>query len=108
MLVFFIAGAFLILKELIPLLLALSSGVIRTRGHNRKSVEKAGDPERFRSLCRQRFKAMGLGLLVIATGVLWYFLGIFALIPSFIIGAVMAANARKPKPIRRDDVDAAP
>jgi hypothetical protein len=66
-----LGGLFLILKELAPLLGALSSGVIHTRGHRRQKVERAVDPERFKALCRNRYKGIGLGLLAIAVGVGW-------------------------------------
>lgn len=71
-----IAGVVLILKELIPLLNAQASGVIYSRGHSRKRVERALDPERFAALCRNRWKAMGLGGLAIAIGVGWLALGV--------------------------------
>ncbi len=45
--------------------------MIQTRGHRRVKVERATEPERFRGLCRQRFRGMGLGLLVIGVGVIW-------------------------------------
>ena len=66
-----IAGLFLILKELIPLLQAQLTGEIRTRGHRRVKVERVVEPERFKGLCRQRFRGMGLGLIVLGVGVLW-------------------------------------
>ncbi len=67
----FLAGLFLILRELIPLLQAQSSGVVYTKGHNRRRVVRADDPERFQALCRGRFKAMGLGAIIIAIALAW-------------------------------------
>ncbi len=62
---------FLILRELIPLLQAQSSGVVYTKGHYRRRVARADDPERFQALCRGRFKAMGLGAVIIAIALAW-------------------------------------
>lgn len=62
---------FLILRELVPLLQARSSGVVYTKGHNRRRVARADDPERFQALCRGRFKAMGLGAVIIAIALAW-------------------------------------
>lgn len=67
----FLAGVFLILRELIPLLQARSSGVVYTKGHARRRVARADDPERFQALCRGRFKAMGLGAVIIAIALAW-------------------------------------
>ncbi|MET4683815.1 hypothetical protein [Brevundimonas faecalis] len=67
----FLAGLFLILRELIPLLQARGSGVVYTKGHTRKRVERDVEPERFQALCRSRFKAMGLGAIVIAAALGW-------------------------------------
>ena len=41
------AGLFLIMRELVPLLRARSSGVVYTKGHARRRVARADDPERF-------------------------------------------------------------
>ncbi|MFK0300326.1 hypothetical protein ACIQTU_14035 [Brevundimonas sp. NPDC090276] len=59
------------MRELVPLLRARSSGVVYTKGHARRRVARADDPERFEALCRTRFKAMGLGAIVIAVGLGW-------------------------------------
>ena len=66
-----VVGLFLIMRELIPLLQARSSGVVYTKGHARRRVARADDPERFEALCRNRFKSMGLGVLVVAIGLGW-------------------------------------
>ncbi len=66
---FFLAGLVLALKELVPWFLAQSSGQIRTRGHNRQTVRRVDDPERFRSLSRNRFKASGLGLIIMLAAI---------------------------------------
>jgi hypothetical protein len=92
-----LVGLYFMLRELIPLLNAKRTGVIRTRGHTRKRIERSVDPERFEGLCRQRFQGMGLGLVIIGLGVLWLLIGIWALIPALIVSAWAAARARKPK-----------
>ena len=84
-----VAGVILILKELIPVLQAQASGVIYSRGHSRKRVERAVDPERFRALCRNRWKAMSLGLLAIGIGIGWLCLGV--------VRAVMEAVLQVPQ-----------
>lgn len=80
-----IAGVILILKELIPVLQAQASGVIHSRGHSRKRVERAVDPERFRALCRNRWKAMSLGLIAIGVGVGWLGLGVVRAVMEAVI-----------------------
>lgn len=75
-----VVGIILILKELLPLLKAKSTGVIYTREHARKRVERGQEPERFESLCRNRFKAMGWGLLAIGIGVGWLALNFVMLV----------------------------
>jgi len=65
----FLAGLVLALKELVPWFLAQTSGQIRTRGHNRQVVRRAEDPERFKSLSRNRFKASGLGLMAMLAAI---------------------------------------
>lgn len=67
----FLAGLFLIVRELIPLLQARASGVVYTKGHARRRVVRVEEPERFDALCRGRFKAMGLGALIIAVVFAW-------------------------------------
>jgi len=69
----YLAGLFLLLREAIPWLEAQRSGVIRSRGHRRDRVERAVDPDRFRVLSQQRFKAMGLGAICLAVAVGWTF-----------------------------------
>jgi hypothetical protein len=69
MLGFFLAGLVLVLKELVPWFMAQTSGQIRTRGHNRQLVRRADDPERFRSLSRNRIKASGLGFIIILAAI---------------------------------------
>ncbi len=66
-----LAGLFLILKDLVPLTAALGTGAIQTRGHRRQKVERATDPQRFRNLCRNRYRGIGLGLVVVAAGIGW-------------------------------------
>ncbi|MNC80111.1 hypothetical protein D3C81_2224340 [compost metagenome] len=34
-------------------------------------MARADDPERFKALCRGRFKAMGLGAIIIAIALAW-------------------------------------
>lgn len=100
-----LAGLYLILRELFPLMGAWKTGVIRTRGHNPKKVSRADEPERFASLCRNRYNGMGIGLLAIGFGILWIFFGLFALIPAVIVSLVLAARARKPKAAKTVVVD---
>ncbi|MDZ4362023.1 hypothetical protein [Brevundimonas sp.] len=64
----FLAGIFLILKELVPLVGAWRSGAIMTWGHRPVRVTRAQEPDRFKGLCRQRFKDMRFGALAIAVG----------------------------------------
>lgn len=100
-----LAGIFLISRELIPLVSAWSSGVIRTRGANPKRVRRDEEPERFKALCRNRFNAMGLGFLAIGFGLLWIWLGLLALIPAIIVSLILTARARRPKKASRAVVD---
>ena len=92
-----LAGLYLILKELFPLLSAWRTGVIRTKGANPRRVERAVEPERFRALCRNRINGMGLGLLAIAFGLTWMVFGLLALIPAAIVSILLAGRKRRPK-----------
>lgn len=93
-----LVGLFFILRELIPLMNARRTGVIHTRGHSRKRVERAVEPERFEGLCRKRHEGIKLGLVVIGLGVVWFLIGFWALIPALIVSLWAAARARKPRP----------
>lgn len=66
-----IAGLVLLLREAIPWARALATGAVRTRGHRREWVRRAEDPERFKGLVKQRFKAMGLGAICLAVAFGW-------------------------------------
>ncbi len=61
----FLAGLVLTLKDLIPWLQAQASGSIRTRGHKRQTVRRRDDPERFRTLSRNRLKSAWLGVILL-------------------------------------------
>ncbi|MBN8553112.1 MAG: hypothetical protein J0L52_09500 [Caulobacterales bacterium] len=65
----FLAGLVLALKELVPWAMAQTSGQIRTRGHSRQVIRRADDPERFRSLSRNRIKASGLGIVIMLAAI---------------------------------------
>lgn len=67
----FIGGLFLMLRELLPLLKARRSGVIQSKGHAARRIERAVEPERFEGLCRQRLKAAGVGGVLAIGGALW-------------------------------------
>ncbi|MNE35125.1 hypothetical protein D3C80_1288700 [compost metagenome] len=67
----FLGGLFLMLRELLPLLKARQTGVIRSKGHRARRIEREVDPERFEGLCRARLKAAGAGALVALGGVVW-------------------------------------
>ncbi|WP_312783134.1 hypothetical protein [Brevundimonas sp.] len=67
----FIGGLFLMLRELLPLLKARQTGVIRSKGHAGRRIERAVDPERFEGLCRARLKAAGAGGLLAVGGLVW-------------------------------------
>jgi hypothetical protein len=81
----YIAGLFLILREAVPWLKARASGVIYTRGHRRHKVLRTEEPERFAALAANRFRAMGVGALVLALAVGWTVWSVF--------GAVLRAAA---------------
>ena len=98
-----LAGLYLILKELIPLIGAWNSGVIRTRGYRPVKVARAVEPERFKGLCRQYVNRMGLGFLAIAFGICWAFFWLLALIPAVIASLMLASNARRPRQVRVAD-----
>jgi hypothetical protein len=92
-----LAGIYLILRDLLPFLEAQRTGILHTRGYNRRKVLRADEPERFKALLRNRTDGMILGLLAIVFGILWlvfWVLALFALIP---IGAIMTAMARRSK-----------
>ncbi len=92
-----LAGLYLILRDLFPYLDARRTGVLRTRGYKPRKVSRAEEPERFRTLLRNRTDGMIIGVLAIVFGVLWaflWFLALFALIP---IGAIMTAMSRRSK-----------
>jgi|GEM_PF-3770795 len=92
-----LAGLYLILRDLLPWLEAQRTGTLHTRGHSRRKVFRADDPERFRTLLRNRTDGMLIGLLAIAFGILWLFFGLFALLALFPIGAIMTAMSRRAK-----------
>ncbi|GLK49252.1 hypothetical protein GCM10017620_22250 [Brevundimonas intermedia] len=81
----YIAGLFLVLREAVPWLKARASGVIYTRGHRRHKVLRAEEPERFAALAANRFRAIGVGALVLALAVGWTVWTLF--------GAVLQAAA---------------
>jgi len=66
-----IGGLFLMLRELLPLLQARQSGVIRSKGHGARRIERAVDPDRFEGLCRARLKAAATGGLLAIGGAVW-------------------------------------
>ncbi|MND70855.1 hypothetical protein D3C80_623720 [compost metagenome] len=66
-----VGGLFLMLRELLPLLKARQTGVIRSTGHAGRRIERAVDPERFEGLCRARLKAASAGGLLALGGVVW-------------------------------------
>jgi hypothetical protein len=90
-------GLYLILRDLLPYLEALRTGVLKTRGHSPRKVVRADEPERFKTLLRNRTDGMLIGLLAIAFGILWAFLGLFALLALFPIGALMTAILSRSK-----------
>ena len=95
MYVFFFAGLVLILRELIPFLQSQRTGVVHSRGHNRKRVLRAEEPLRFKALLRNRTDGMIIGLMVIGMGVAWRFVGLFALLLILPIGALMTAMSKR-------------
>ena len=92
-----LAGLYLILRDLFPWLEAQRSGVLRTRGYNRKRVLRAEDHERFRALLRNRVDGMIIGLLAVGVGICWAFFGLFALILIFPIAAIMTGMSKRGK-----------
>ena len=82
----YLAGLFLVAREFVPWVGALSSGVIRTRSHKREKVTRAADPERFRVLTRQRFVAMGPGALCLAAAIGWTLWSVFNMVVSNMAG----------------------
>jgi len=76
----YVAGLFLILREAIPWIRAVSSGEIQTRGHRRQTIRRAEDPQRFAAMAKSRFKAMGLGAIVLACAVGWTVWGVLSVI----------------------------
>lgn len=80
----YIAGFFLLLREVLPWLRARSSGVVHTRGHRRTVVERDVEPERYALLMHNRVKAMlpgGIILLVAVTGTVWAVLSV--MLPTY-------------------------
>lgn len=57
----YVAGLFLLLRELIPWAKARTSGVVQTRGHKREKVLRSQEPDGFKALLNQRFKGMAPG-----------------------------------------------
>ena len=94
-----LVGLYFILRELIPQLNAKRTGVIHTRGHNRKRVERVAEPERFEALCRQRYEGMVLGLAIMGLGIVWFLIGIWAVIPAMVVSGWAATRARRRRPI---------
>jgi hypothetical protein len=63
-----IAGLFLLLREGLPLVEAMRSGVIHTKGSRRQRVERAAEPERFAALIKRRRNALGGPALAVIAG----------------------------------------
>lgn len=103
-----LAGIYLILKDLFPYLEAQSTGVLHTRGHNRRRVLRAEEPDRFRVLLKNRTNGMLIGLMAVGFGVLWAFLGLLALIALIPIGLGMTALLRGPGKAGVQRAEAAP
>src|SRR5262245_62137988 len=76
----FLAGLYLILKDLIPWLNSQRTGETRTRAYNSKLVLRSEEPDRFSALQRNRIDGMIVGLLAIGIGIGWFFFGLFGLI----------------------------
>jgi len=61
-----IAGLFLLAREGIPWISAMTTGTIKTRGSRRELVHRRDEPGRFRTLTGQRLRGMVPGLLCLA------------------------------------------
>lgn len=66
-----LGGLFLMLREGLPLLEARRTGVVRSKGHAARRIERSAEPERFEALCRARQKAVTAGALVALGGAVW-------------------------------------
>ena len=91
----FLAGLYLILKDLIPWLKSQRSGQTRTRAYNSKLVLRSEEPDRFDALQRNRIDGMVVGLLAIGFAVGWTLLGLFALILLVPIAVIMAMAQKR-------------
>jgi len=67
----FLGGLFVMLREGLPLFEARRTGVIRSKGHSARRIERSAEPERFTALCRARLRAVGAGALVAFSGTVW-------------------------------------
>jgi hypothetical protein len=79
-----IAGLFLLLRDAAPLLQAHRSGVIHTRGHQRRRVERAAEPERFANLVHQRRQGLNGPMALTLAGFGWTVWQLLALTGVFL------------------------
>ena len=91
----FLAGLYLILKDLIPWLNSQRTGETRTRAYNSKRVLRSEEPDRFSALQRNRIDGMVVGLLAIGIGIGSAFFGIFSLVLLVPIGAIIAVTQKR-------------
>jgi len=73
-----LAGLFLVLRPVPGILKANASGVIVRKGHGSVRVERIAEPERFRTLMRQRLAEMIPGAILLAAGLAWLILNLVA------------------------------
>ena len=69
----YLAGLFLVVKDGVPWVLAVTSGTIRTRSSKRELVMREQEPGRFTDLVRQRFSGMAPGALCLILALAWTF-----------------------------------
>lgn len=94
----FLAGLYLLLKDLIPWLNSQRTGETRTRAYNSQLVRRAEDPHRFEALQKNRTDGIVVGLLVIGVAVALRYLGLLSLVLLVPIGVIMATSqSRKRK-----------
>ncbi|MBX3485553.1 hypothetical protein [Phenylobacterium sp.] len=86
----FLAGLYLLLRDLIPWLKSQQTGETRTKAYNSKKVLRSEEPERFSALQKNRTDGIVVGLMVIGVGLAFLLFGIFSLVLLLPIGAVMA------------------
>ena len=91
----FLAGLYLLLRDLIPWLKSQQTGETRTKAYNSKKVLRSEEPERFVALQKNRTDGIVLGLMVIGVGLAWLLFGIFSLVLLLPIGAVMAYTRKR-------------